>query len=178
MYSEQLPAAAIRKQEGYSPLVEALARYTQAETSKGLPSAQFWTKVQSVLHGDCILGCNPLVASSAFTHAYKCLQSQKGWGHAINTAPTCIVYNLLTLSRPEQLYLCRGLTAGGGWYALTRRSALDPQVNRQLNACGTRLHSFRRGSRAAAAKGGWRTGKVSTVQTAEAWTLWASSGVV
>ena len=68
-----------------------------------------------------------------------------------------------------------------GWEdldGLTRRSALDPQVNRQLNACGNRLHSFRRGTRAAATEGGWRTGKVATVQTAEAWTLWASSGVV
>jgi ribonuclease HI len=173
-----LLAAAYGKEELCGALPAWIADIEQAETSKGVPSAQFWTQVQSVLHGDCILGCNPLVASSAFTRAYKCLQSQEGWGHAINTAPTCIVYNLLTLSRPEQLYLCRGLTAGGSWYALTRRSALDPQVNQQLNACGTRLHSFRRGSRAAAAKGGWRTGKVSTVQTAEAWTLWASSGVV
>ncbi len=30
MYSVQLPAAAIRKQEGYSPLVEALAHYTDS----------------------------------------------------------------------------------------------------------------------------------------------------
>ena len=128
-----LLAAAYGKREfcGALPawIMQWIADIEQAETSKGVPSAQFWTHVQSMLHGDCILGCNPLVAPLAFTRAYKCLQSQEGWGHAIITAPTCTVYNLLTVSRPEQLCLCRGLTAGAAWYALTRRSALDPQVN-------------------------------------------------
>lgn len=172
-----LLAAAYGKEEFYGALPRWIADMERIEASKGVPSAQFWTQLQSVLGGDLILGCNPLIAPSAFARSYQCLQTQEGWGHSIHTIPTCTVYNLLTLTRPVQRHLCRGLVAGGSWYALTRRSTLDPQVKRQLEACGNNLHSFRRGTRAAAAKGGWRTGKLGTVQTAETWVLWAGSGV-
>ncbi len=41
------------------------------ELIQGVPSSQFWTQVQGLLKADCILGCNPLVAPSAFPRAYK-----------------------------------------------------------------------------------------------------------
>jgi hypothetical protein len=40
------------------------------------------------------------------------------------------------------------------------------------------VYVFRRGTRAAAAKGSWRKGTVGATKTAEGWTLWASSAAV
>ncbi len=68
-----------------------------------------------------------------------------------------------------------GLPAGGAWYALTRKSTLDPQVKACLCAGAALVYVFRRGTRAAAAKGSWRKGMVGAIKTAEGWTLrlWA-----
>ena len=71
-----------------------------------------------------------------------------------------------------------GLPAGGAWYALTRKSTLDPQVKARLCAGAALVYVFRRGTRAAAAKGSWRKGTVGATKTAEGWTLWASSAAV
>jgi hypothetical protein len=71
-----------------------------------------------------------------------------------------------------------GLPAGGAWYALTRKSTLDPQVKARLCAGAALVYVFHRGTRAAAAKGSWRKGAVSATKTAEGWTLWASSAAV
>ena len=68
-----------------------------------------------------------------------------------------------------------GLTAGGPWYVLTRKSTLDPQVKARLEAVGIPVQVFCRGTRAAAARGSWRKGAVGATKTAESWTLWASS---
>ena len=129
-----------------------------------------------MLKGDCILGCNPLVAPAAFARAFRNMGSREGWDHSDRSPLTRAVYSLLTLTRLEQRHMCRGLTAGGCWYVLTRRSTLDPQVKQQLEASANPCHVFPRGTQAAAAKGSWRTGKLGTTKTTEDWTLWASSG--
>jgi len=72
----------------------------------------------------------------------------------------------------------RGMAAGGVWFALTRRSTLDPQVKSLLETRGGVLRTFGRGTQAVAAKGSWRNGRVRATKTAESWTLWASSEVV
>ncbi len=92
---------------------------------------------------ECILGCNPLVAPSAFTRAYRNWGMREGWGRTTGPPPASAVYNLLTLTRPEQQQMClagSGLTAGGAWYALTRRSTLDLQVKARLEAVGIPVH--------------------------------------
>ncbi len=137
-----------------------------------MPSAQFWTQVQGVLAADCILGCNPLVAPSAFARAYRNWGTLEGWGGLTGAPPTSTVLNLLTLSMPEQRQMClthNGLPEGGAWYALTRKSTLDPQVKVRLCAgAALRLvYVFRKGTRAAAAKGSWRKGTVGATKTAE-----------
>ena len=155
-----------------------IAGVEKEELTRGVPSAQFWTQVQGVLAAECILGCNPLVAPSAFTRAYRNWGTLEGWGRLTGTPPVSTVFNLLTLTMTEQQQMClagRGLTAGGAWYALTRKSTLDPQVKARLEAVGIPVHVFRRGTRAAAARGNWRKGAVGAIKTAESWTLWASS---
>ena len=48
--------------------------------------------------------------------------------------------------------------------------------SRHLEARANPCHVFPRGTRAAAAKGSWRTGKMGTTKILENWTLWVSSG--
>ena len=158
-----------------------IAEVDKDEGTRGVPSAQFWTQVQGVLGADCILGCNPLVAPSVFTRAHRTWGSMEGWGGLDGIPPASTVYNLLTLTQPEQRQMCityRGMAAGGVWFALTRRSTLDPQVKSLLETRGGVLRTFGRGTQAVAAKGSWRNGRVRATKTAESWTLWASSEVV
>ena len=92
----------------YSPeeLCRALPAWiTEVETdesARGVPSTQYWTQVQGVLEGDCILGCNPLVAPAAFARAFRNMGLQEGWGHSDSSPLTRAVYSLLTLTRLEQ----------------------------------------------------------------------------
>lgn len=158
-----------------------IAGVDKEEGTRGVPSAQFWTQVQGVLEADCVLGCNPLVAPSVFARAHRNWGTLEGWGGLNGVPPASTVLNLLTLTPPEQRQMClacRVLTAGGVWFALTRRSTLDPQVKTLLTARGAALHTFGRGTRAAAAKGSWRSGKVRATKTSESWILWASSVVM
>jgi hypothetical protein len=157
------------------------AEVEKEELTRGVPSAQFWTQVQGVLGADCILGCNPLIAPSAFARAYRNWGTLEGWGRLTGAPPTSTVLNLLTLSMPEQWQMClthNGFPAGGAWYALTRKSTLDPQVKARLCAAAALVYVFRGGTRAAAAKGSWRKGIVGATKMAEGWTLWASSAAV
>ena len=148
-----------------------IAQVEKEETSKGVPSAQFWKELRTALALDCIVGCNPLVAPSSFPRA---LNGQgEGWG--FNLSPSsCIIYNLLHLSAPEQWLVCQSLRADRCWYALTRGSTLDHRTKALLSSLGVVLRVFRRGTRAAAAKGCWRLAKLKTVRTAQDWTLWSS----
>ncbi len=90
-----------------------------------------------VLQGDSILGCNPLVALVVFARAFKNMGSLEGWGHADRPPITRAVYSLLTIPKLEQLHMCRGITADGCWYVLTRRSTLYPEMKRHLEVSVT-----------------------------------------
>ncbi len=70
--------------------------------------------------------------------------------------------------------MCQSLRADKCWYALTRGSTLDHRTKALLSSLGVVLKVFRRGTRAAAAKGSWRLAKLKTVRTAQDWTLWSS----
>ncbi len=81
-----------------------------------MPSAQFWIQDQGVLEAGCILGCNLLVAPSAFPCAYRTWGTLEGWGRLNGIPPVRTVYNLLRLTMAEQRQNCfvqGGLTAGG-----------------------------------------------------------------
>ena len=62
------------------------------------------------------------------------------------------------------------------WYALTLSGTLGSQTKALLLRTGSAITVFRRGTRAAAVKGGWRQAKLGAVKTDAAWTLWASHG--
>ena len=174
-------AAAYEAEDVCAALPRWIAGVDQDELSRGIPSAQFWTQVQEVIEASCIIGCNPLVAPSAFPCAYRTWGTREGWGRWDGSPSVCTVYNLLTLTMPEQrqnCLVCGGLTAGGTWYALTRKSTLDPQVKARLEVEAIPVHVFRRGTRAAAARGSWRKGISKVTRTAEGWTLWASAAAV
>jgi hypothetical protein len=152
----------------------------QDELSKSVPSAQFWTQVQGVIEAGCIIECNLLVAPSEFPCAYS-WGALEGWGRWAGRPPSSTVYNLLTLNTQEQRQNCLvsgGLTAGGTWYALTRKSTLDPQVKVRLEVATIPVQVFRRGTRAAAARGSWRKGATNVTKTAEGWTFWAGTAAV
>ena len=151
------------------------AQVEKEESTRGVPSHQFWFHVRSVLKADGIVGCNPLVAPSSFPVAVRCWGLVEGWGHSA-PHPTRIMHCLLTLEPADQRKLCQHLKAGDVWYALTRATTLDPAVKAVLAQRGNAIAVFKRGSRAAAAKGSWRRASFKTVKTNEHWTLWASSG--
>ena len=147
-----------------------IAQVEKEETSKGVPSAQFWKEPRTSLALDCIVGCNPLAAPSSFPRALN----GQGEGWRFNLPPSsCIIYNLLHLPAPEQWLVCQSLLADTCWYALTRGSTLDHRTKALLSSFGV-LKVFRRCTRAAAAKGSWRLAKLKTVRTAQDWTLWSS----
>ena len=52
--------------------------------------------------------------------------------------------------------LARPLAANSVWWALTRRSTLDPEVKAILVQCGRAVTVFKRGTRASAPQGRWR----------------------
>ena len=82
----------------YDPeeLCQALPAWIAAieidEAAKGVPSTEFWAQVQGVLEGDCILGCNPLVAPAAFARAFRNMGSLEGWGHADSSPITRVQF--------------------------------------------------------------------------------------
>ena len=166
---------------GYDPqdLCAALpgwaAQAEKEESSRGVASQQFWHGIRAVLEADGIVGCNPLLAPSSFPVAVRCWGLVEGWGHSA-PHPTRVMHCLLTLSPEEQRKLCLGLKSSAVWWALTRSSTLDPEVRTALARRGNVVAVFKRGVRAAMAKGAWRQAKLKTVKTRESWTLWASSG--
>jgi hypothetical protein len=134
--------------------VDSRGREGGATISKQeVPSTHFWTQVgqvQGVLAADCILGYNPLVATSAVASAYRNRDwgTLERWGRLTGAPPTSTVLNLLTSSMPEQWQMClahNGLPAGGAWYALTRKSILDPRVKARLCKGAALVYVFRQG---------------------------------
>ena len=153
-----------------------VAQVEKEEDTKGVASAQFWSGVHAVLNAECIVGCNPLVAPSSFPVAIRSWGTLEGWGHPWAASPSRVVYCLLTQCAAEQRLLARSLSADGVWWALTRRSTLDPEVKAILGQRGSVATVFKRGTRAAATKGSWRAAVLRSTKTREDWILWASLG--
>ena len=151
-----------------------IAWVEQEETSRGVPSAQFLKGLKTALALDGIYGCCPLVAPSSFQKSISDWSRAEGWGQRLQSARP--LYNLLCLTAPEQWHMCRNLRSDQGWYALTRSGTLGPQTKALLLRTGTAITVFRRGTQAAAVKGGWRQAKMGAVKTDADWTLWASHG--
>jgi hypothetical protein len=74
-----------------------IAQVEQEETSKGIPSAQFWKELRASLALDCIIGCCPLVAPSSFPMA----QNGQGEGWGFNLPPPLASYTTYCTCLPQ-----------------------------------------------------------------------------
>ena len=141
------------------------------EASRGIASHQFWSGIQLALSADLLVGCNPLIASASFPAAspdaaYFC------WGQG--GSPTRPVYCFLTMCRSLQRGLAAKLTSLQVWFAVTRRSTLDKELETALKREGQIVATYRKGTLVAACKGSWRTARLRAIQNKETWTVWAS----
>jgi hypothetical protein len=59
------------------------------------------------------------------------------------------------------------------WFALTRRSNLDRGVKPVLERTGQVVKVFKKGTKVAASKGSFSTGKLRSIQSLEDWCVWA-----
>ena len=66
------------------------------------------------------------------------------------------------------------MAPGKLWFALMRKSTLHSSTKLALRQGGHFVTVFKKGSRVAACKGSYRTGKLKTVKYREGWLLWAS----
>ena len=73
------------------------------------------------------------------------------------------------------------MAPGKVWFALTRKSTLHSSTELALKQGGQVMMVitvFKKGSRVAACKGSYKTGKLKTVKSRENWSLWASRTAV
>ena len=139
-----------------------IAWVKQEETSLGVPSVQFFKGLKTTLALGGIYGCCPLVAPSSFQKSISDLSRAEGWGQRLPSARP--MYNLLCLTASEQWQMCRNLRSDQEWYALTRSGTLGSQTKALLLRTGSAITLFRRGTQAAAVKGGWRQAKLGAVK--------------
>ena len=78
----------------------------------------------------------------------------------------------------ERLASLSLMAPGKVWFALTRKSTLHSSTELALKQGGQVITEFKKGSRIAACKGSYKTGKLKTVKSRENWSLWASRAAV
>jgi hypothetical protein len=61
------------------------------------------------------------------------------------------------------------ITSGGVWFALSRRSTLERHVKQVLERAGQVITVYKRGSKVAASKESFRSGKLKAIQSKEDW---------
>jgi len=102
----------------------------QDEATTGIPSQQFWHELSKVTGTICALGCNPLVAPSAFPIALRSWSVQEGWRLGSpkiedGWPQRGVVLNFLTKIPQEQKAMCTKLPKTKRWFVLTRSKSLD-----------------------------------------------------
>ena len=160
--------AMIRALPGWIKQVEA------EERTRGVPSHQLWLGIGKAFQADTVIGCNPLVAPACYRAAI-CGREGLGWGN--QEAKTRKVHNLLCLPPDLMRTIALRLRRDQPWLALTRARSLTPEVEEHLERVGARIFVWRKGAIVAASTGAWRKAQVRSVQSQEAWTLWASGQV-
>ena len=151
-----------------------IAQVEVEERSRGVPSHQLWRGIGKAFRADLIVGCNPLVAPACF-RAALCGRAGSGWGH--QEVKTRKVFNLLCLPQDIVRTMVARLGPDAPWLALTRERSLTPEAFARLMQVGTRVHVWRKGALVVASTGAWRKAQVRSVQSKEAWTLWAHASV-
>jgi len=145
------------------------------ESSRGYLSHQFGHGLRVALDLDGIIGCCPLVAPSSFPYSSWDGVSAD-WGYSL--LPNRPIFVLLCSSPEEQGRLARLMAPGKVWFALTRKSTLHSSAEIALRQGAHYVTVFKQGSRVAACKGSYRTGKLKAIKSRECWLLWASKAAV
>ncbi len=70
------------------------------------------------------------------------------------------------------------MAPGKVWFALTRKSTLHSSAEIALRQGAQYVTVFKKGSRVAACKGSYRTGKLKAIKSRGGWLLWASKAAV
>ncbi len=151
---------------------EGIAYVEKHESKRGFGSHQFWHELKVVLDSDVIIWCCPLVAPSSFQYS-SWTGGSADWGCQLH--PSRPVFDLLYASPEEQHSLSGRLRPDQVWFALSRRSTLDRHIKQVLDRAGQVVTVYKKGSRVAAYKGSFKTGKVQAIQNREDWCLWASN---
>ena len=106
---------------------------------------------------DGIIGCCPLVTPSSFPYSSWDGESAD-WAYAL--LPNRLIFVLLCSSPEEQGRLTSPMAPGKVWFALTRKSTLHSSTELALKQGGQVITEFEKGSRVAACKGSYKTGKL------------------
>ena len=154
---------------------EGIAYVEKHEGKRGFGSHQFWHELKVALDSDGIIGCCPLVAPSSFPYS-SWTGGSADWGYQLQ--PRRPVFDLLCASPVEQRSLSGRLRSDQVWFALSRRSTLERNTKLVLERAGQVITVYKKGSRVAACKGSFRTGKVKAIQNREDWCLWASNAAI
>jgi len=154
---------------------EEIAYVEKHESKRGFGSHQFWHGLRVALDSDGIVGCCPLMAPSSFPYS-SWTGSSADWGSQMQ--PRRPVFDLLCASPEIQHSLSGRLRPDQVWFALSRRSTLDRSIKQELERAGQVITVYKKGSRVAACKGSFRTGKVRAIQNKEDWCLWASNAAI
>ena len=153
-------------------ILEGIAYVEKHESKRGFGSHQFWHGLRVALDSDGIVGCCPLMAPSSFPYS-SWTGFSADWGSQLQ--PRRPVFDFLCASPEEQHSLSGRLRPDQIWFALSRRSTLDRSIKQVLERAGQVITVYKKGSRVAACKGSFRTGKVRAIQNKEDWCLWASN---
>ncbi len=81
--------------------------------------------------------------------------------------PVRPIFSLLCGSPELQQFLSSRLRPDEVWFALLRRSTLDRHVKQLLGRVGQVITVYKRGSKVAASKGSFRSGKLKAIQSKE-----------
>ncbi|MFM9151927.1 MAG: hypothetical protein ACKOPU_06645, partial [Candidatus Planktophila sp.] len=154
---------------------EEIAYVEKHESKRGFGSHQFWHGLRVALDSDGIVGCCPLMTPSSFPYS-SWTGSSADWGSQMQ--PCRPVFDLLCASPEIQHSLSGRLRPDQVWFALSRRSTLDRSIKQELERAGQVITVYKKGSRVAACKGSFRTGKVRAIQNKEDWCLWASNAAI
>ena len=158
-------------------ILEGIAYVEKHESKRGFGSHQFWHGLRVALDSDGIFGCCPLMAPSTFPYSsWTGLVGSADWGYQLH--PRRPVFDLLCASAEEQRSLASRMRPDQVWFALSRRSTLDQNTKVILDRAGQVLTVYKRGSRVAACKGSYKSGKVRAIQNKEDWCLWASNAAI
>ena len=149
-----------------------LAQAKREDSTRGAPSLQFWKGIADAWQADIVIGCSPITAPAVFQSA-RDGRTGDGWGRSgVGARP---VFNFLTLAGAESTSIIRQFQPDSQWLALTREKTLTAEAKTLLGRIGVAVYTWRKGALVVAGSGIWGKARMRSVQSREAWTIWADA---